>query len=395
MKDKDGSVIYVGKAVSLRKRLASYFLKSVDSIKTQVLLTYVDKIATIATATEYEALILEDRLIKQYRPRFNIALKDDKSYPYVKITRDASPRVFIGRRKKEDEDVDLFGPYTSAKVLRRALATLRKSFPFRTCRCLPKKVCLHFHLGLCPGPCAGKISRKDYAKTVLALEDFLSKEDAALIEELSQNMRKAVREERFEDAGRLRDRLEVLSIMGPLKRSSGRAGKFLPDPDFKRLGLNKEPERVEAFDISQMAGKEPVGSMVSFFRGVPDKNHYRRFKIRGVDGIDDYAMMREVVRRRYERLLREAKPLPDLIVIDGGRGHLEAAAGVLKELSCVLPMIAIAKNEEVLYTTHQKMPVRLSRASAALRLIQRLRDEAHRFALTYHRLLRKKNVFEK
>lgn len=394
MKDKAGKVIYVGKASSLKKRLASYFLRSVDSIKTQVMLTYVDRIVTMETASEYEALILEDRLIKQYRPRFNIALKDDKSYPYIKIAHDEFPRVFIGRRKKDDKNTDFFGPYMSAKLLRRALATLRKSFPFCSCRRFPKKVCLHFHLGLCPGPCEGKISKEDYLKTILAFEDFLLKEDEALIDELSLDMRRAVQEERFEEAARLRDRLEALSILVPLKKLSARRLKFW-DSDFRRLGLKKEPERVEAFDISHMAGKESVGSMVSFVGGVPDKENYRRFKIRRVSGVDDYAMMREVVRRRYGRLLREARPLPDLIVIDGGRGHLEAAQSVLKELSCAIPMVAIAKSEELIYTIHQKIPVKLSRVSPALRFIQRLRDEAHRFALTYHHLLRKKHAFER
>ncbi|MBI5873132.1 MAG: excinuclease ABC subunit UvrC [Candidatus Omnitrophica bacterium] len=438
MKDKSGEVIYVGKALSLKKRVASYFLKSLASIKTQVMMASVDKVEYIETPSEYDALILEDRLVKQYKPRFNISLKDDKSFPYIKVTREEFPRVFIGRRDtrpnrtlakrtakcapfgggmgrycrkqtlvtplkgevcaascgKDDEDADYFGPYISAKLLRRALAILRKGFPFCSCRRFPKKTCLHYHLELCPGPCQGKISRKRYLKIIRGLEDFLTKKDSDLIEEMSRAMRALVKEERFEEAARVRDRLEALSVFVSLKKIDDRKVIAI-DPDLKRLGLKKEPVRVETFDISNISGKQAVGSMVSFCKGKPDKDNYRRFKIRKVSGIDDYAMMREVVRRRYERLLVGSAPFPDLIVIDGGKGHLDAAQSVLKELKADIPIIAIAKSQDLIYTVYQKLPVKLGRDSVMLRLIQRARDEAHRFALKYHRLLRTKDAFEK
>ncbi|HQP91507.1 MAG TPA: excinuclease ABC subunit UvrC [Candidatus Omnitrophota bacterium] len=392
MKDAIGQVIYVGKAVSLKKRVSNYFLKEQASIKTEVLMSYAEDLSFIEAASEYDALLLEDRLIKQYKPRFNIVAKDDKSFPYIKITHEDFPRVFIARRKKGETGFDYFGPYTSAKLLRRALAILRKSFPFCSCRKFPKKECLNCDLGLCLGPCTGKISKKEYAKIMRSFEDFLTKKDTDLIEELSRSMRDLVKAEKFEEAAKVRDQLEALSILISLKKIDAKKA-FLVYSDFEKLGLKNEPERIECFDISNIGGGFSVGSMVSFYKGKPDKNNYRRFKVRMVEGIDDYAMMREVVRRRYERLVSENKPMPDLIVIDGGKGHLEAAQGILRELNLSIPIISIAKREELIYTVHNRFPVRLKTDSEALKMIQRARDEAHRFALKYHHLLRSKNAF--
>ncbi len=393
MKDASDEVIYVGKAASLKKRVYSYFSKSPASIKTEVMMARVERIDYMQTPSEYDALIAEDRLIKQYRPRFNVVAKDDKSFPYIKVTREKFPRVFIGRRKKGGEEADYFGPYTSAKLLRRALDILRKSFPFCSCRVFPKKPCLFYDLKLCAAPCQGKISHKSYIKIIHALEDFLTQKDSDLIGRLSMEMRQLVKKERFEDAASARDRLEALSMLVTLKKIDAKAAMGV-EADFAKLGLKAEPRRVEAFDISNISGKQSVGSMVSFHRGRPDKNNYRRFKIRNVSGIDDYAMMREVVRRRYGRLLAEAKRLPELIVIDGGRGHLDAARGVLIELGISIPIIAIAKSQDLIYTVYRKLPVKLGDDSRALRLIQHIRDEAHRFALKYHHLLRNKDAFK-
>lgn len=408
MKDARGQVIYVGKAVSLKKRVASYFLKTQGSLKTQVQLGYVERIDFIETPSEYDALILESQLIKQYQPRFNISLKDDKSFPYIRITQEAFPRVFIGRRPKaeREEDAsteslsikpegnlrfDYFGPYTSANLLRRALNILRKSFPFCTCRRFPKRPCLNYDLGLCPQACQGKISQKKYRRIIKDLEDFLTKKDQELIEELSSSMRQKVREEKFEEAAGVRDKLEALSILIALKKSGGKS-PYLLEEDFGKCGLSSEPKVIEAFDISNISGNFAVGSMVSFRNGKPDKSRYRRFKIRSVFGADDYAMIREVVRRRYGRLLRESQALPDLIVIDGGKGHLKAGLSVLRELKLDIPMIAIAKREEVIYTVGRQDPLRLGRDSVVLRLFQHIRNEAHRFAVNYHRLLRSKDL---
>ncbi len=394
MKDKEGRVIYCGKALSLKKRVGSYFLKLPGLIKTQIMLTYADSIEYISTPSEHDALILESELIKKYQPRFNMALKDDKSFPYIKVTREDLPKVSIGRRKSSEKSVDYFGPYTSAKLLRRAVNILRKSFPFCTCRRPPKRVCLNYHLGLCAGPYQKKISKTKYLEIIKGFEDFLMKKDSELIDELSAKMRRMVNKEKFEEAARVRDNLEALSLLISLKKIDARQILAL-DSDFKRLGLNKEPLRIEAFDVSNIAGNLAVGSMVSFYKGRPDKNNYRRFKIRTVSGIDDYAMIREVVSRRYGRLLSESKKMPDLIVIDGGAGHLEAAQKALKTMHLNIPIIAIAKSQELIYTVKDKNPVNLGRDSVVLQLVQRLRDEAHRFALKYHHLLRKKDTFER
>jgi excinuclease ABC subunit C len=393
MKDHEERVIYVGKALSLKKRVGSYFLKSQDSIKTQVMLSYVRAIEYLLAKSEHDALILEADLIKRYRPRFNISLKDDKSFPYIKVTREEFPRVFIGRRKKREEGlVDYFGPYTSAKLLRRAVTILRRSFPFCTCRRFPKKVCLNFHMGLCAGPYQKKISKKGYLTVIKNFEDFLSQKDSSLIDELSLKMRDCVRRQRFEEAAGVRDQLEALSLLISLKKfKAGKAAAM--EADFGLLGCKSEPRRIEAFDISNIGANQAVGSMVSFYDAKPDKNNYRRFRIKTVAGIDDYAMIREVVRRRYERLLAESKKMPDLIVIDGGAGHLDAAFCVLRDLKLNIPIISIAKNEELIYTIKDKSPLKLERDSLLLQLIQRVRDEAHRFALNYHRFLRKKDAF--
>jgi excinuclease ABC subunit C len=393
MRDRLGRVIYVGKAVSLKKRVAHYFLKNQDSLKNQILMATVEAIEYREVSSEYEALLLEDELIKKFQPRFNIIAKDDKSFPYIKVTKEEFPRVSIGRRKKGEEEVDYFGPYTSAKLLRRALTILRKVFPFCTCRRFPKRACLARDLGLCPAPCEGLISKRAYQKIVAGLADFLTKIDSDLIEELAFEMRGFVKKEEFEKASDIRDELEALSILIELKKFDRKV--IVVETDFQKLGLIREPQRIEAFDISNIADKNAVGSMVSFYKGRPDKNNYRRFKIRSVNRIDDYAMIREVVRRRYERLLKESKKMPDLVVIDGGAGQLKAGRGVFDALGILVPVISIAKEHELIYTVRSRNPVRLSRDSVALRLIQRVRDEAHRFALKYHHFLRSRDAFEK
>ncbi len=391
MKDKGGRVIYVGKAVSLKKRVLSYFKKNHDSLKTQVLMTYVDNISYQKAASEYEALITEDRLIKELKPRFNIIAKDDKSFPYIKVSQEDFPRISIGRRKKNETGFDYFGPYVSAKLLRRALTILRRSFPFCSCRKFPKRACLNYDMGLCLGPCKNNVSKSIYLKNVRELEDFLIKKDDDLIDELSRKMNSFVKDRRFEEAAKIRDQIAALSILISLKKNDSR--EVSSYSDFELLGLKQEPKRVEAFDISNVSGRQAVGSMVSFLNGAPDKDNYRRFKIRSVEGIDDYAMMQEVVRRRYERIISENEKMPDLIVIDGGSGHLKAAKKVLSSLKIFSPVIAIAKEEELVYTVGKKFPLKLKRNSIALKLIQRVRDEAHRFALKYHHLLRHKDAF--
>lgn len=392
MKDKESRVIYVGKAVSLKKRLLSYFLRQ-DSIKTQVMLSGVHRVDFIKTSSEHDALVLESKLIKEYKPHFNIVLKDDKSFPYIKITNEDFPRVFIGRKRRAEKGVDYFGPYTSSKLLRQALDILRRGFRFRSCRNFPKKACLNYHIGLCSAPCIRNISKKKYQAVIRKLQEFLTKRDPELIAELSIRLRSLVKSEKFEKAAELRDQLQALSLLVSLKKKLSKE-ILSDDADFKKIGIKKEPLRIEAFDISNIGGDSAVGSMVSFYKGKPDKNQYRRFKIKWVQAIDDYAMIKEVVKRRYTRLNSQGLKFPDLIIIDGGLGHLKAARSVLSKEKFDIPVISIAKNEELIYTVENKSPVKLDRASGVLRLIQRARDEAHRFAQKYHHLLRKKNVFK-
>ncbi|MGE5279920.1 MAG: excinuclease ABC subunit UvrC [Deltaproteobacteria bacterium] len=392
MKDAAGRIIYIGKAVCLKKRVQSYFARTPASLKTQVMMGRVRAIDYESLESEHEALLREAELIKFYEPPFNIVLKDDKSFPYIKITQEDFPRVTIARRRREEAGADYFGPYTDATRLRQAVKILRKAFPFCSCRRFPKRPCLRYHLGLCPAPCCGKITKRAYRERIRRLEDFLAARDEDLIADLGRRMRALVKRQRFEEAARIRDQLEALTLLIALRPRSGRAPAV--DADFRALGLKRLPRRIEAFDISNLYGRESVGSMVSFWDGRPDKDNYRRFRIRTVEGVDDYAMMREVVRRRYARLREEGARLPDLILIDGGPGHLAAAAGVLEELGVNVAIIAIAKKEELIYTKGNNQPLRLGAGSPLLRLIQRARDEAHRFALRYHRLLRGKNAFE-
>ncbi|MDD4909246.1 MAG: excinuclease ABC subunit UvrC [Candidatus Omnitrophica bacterium] len=393
MKDAQGGIVYVGKAVSLKKRLASYFTPPYNA-KTEAMLSNAARVDLVGARTEAEALLLEARLIKQYRPKYNISLKDDKSYPFVKITKEKFPSIFICRGRKDDGATYL-GPFTSAKLLRQALKTARSVFGFRDCACrIPsKKPSLYYRLGLCPGPCIGAISEKEYRNVVKNVRMFLEGRYEDVVRKLSAKMRELSRQQRFEQAALVRDKINALGAVSPgtglLSEHKKEIGE-LKD----LLGLKLMPRSIEAFDISNISSTAAVGSMVSFYEGLPDKDNYRRFKIKGVSGIDDYAMMREVVRRRCERLMKEGKEYPDLIVIDGGIGHLNSAVSVLEELRLNIPVISIAKQEEKIYVKGRTGPLDLNLDSPAMHLIQRIRNEAHRFALKYHRFLRKKRTLE-
>jgi excinuclease ABC subunit C len=294
-------------------------------------------------------------------------------------------------RGKHDTAV-YFGPYTNAALLRQAFKVMRRIFGFRSCKTLPKEPCLYYRLRLCPAPCAGIISAARYREIICEIELFLDSRHEELIERLTGAMNKAAAKQRFEEAGKLRDQISALSAVWsePSERKSADELE-----DLRRLlSLSRLPERIEAFDISNISGTSATGSLVSFFRGVPDKNNYRRFRIKTVSGINDYDMMREVVRRRYRRLIDERRRLPDLVLIDGGKQHLEAAQDELRNLGLSLPLASIAKERENIYTAGSEIPVQLPFDTPALNLIRRIRDEAHRFAVTYHRLLRKKKQIE-
>ena len=521
MKNAEGRIIYVGKAIVLKNRVRQYFQSGKNHTpKVRAMVSHIADFEIIMTASEVEALILECNLIKKHRPRYNISLKDDKSYPYVKVTlQEDYPRVFITRRILKD-GARYFGPYTNATAVHESLKLLRRLFPLRTCKQLQDRPCLEYHIKRCLAPCAGKVEKGDYDAMIRAVLLFLEGRTEEVEKELQYRMEQAAESFNFEVAARLRDQLlavrkiaekqnivtgsgdqdavglarseigvvvqiffiragkmigrehfllqgsedendgEVLAaflqqyyhratfipreILLPLeipheeqnlleswlsdrKRKArvqllipqrgtkkdivdmavGNAEKYLHDEVARikqandqtlgaveelgrYLGLPKPPDRMECFDISHNQGSETVASMVVFEGGLPKKSDYRRFKIQSTEGKpDDFLSMREVTTRRYVDLPEE---LPDLIIIDGGKGQLSSALEIIRNVAGHknVPVVGLAKQFELVFTEGNPEPVVLPRHSQALYLIQRIRDEAHRFAITYHRKLRGK-----
>lgn len=395
MKDKDGVIIYVGKAISLRKRVQSYFRKETGSFKTDLLVAAIDSIDFINTASEAEALILEASLVKKYLPKYNIELKDSKTYPHIQITKEEFPLISVVRlnsQKAKRVKADYYGPYTSPALIREALIIIRKIFHSRSCEHLPNKACLDYHIGLCDAPCIGNITPEDYRKNIRRVEYILEGRKDELLKSLHEDMEVLARAKNYEQAAKVRDQIRAI---GALYSSTMDVNYFKEAEQLERaLDLKRAPSRIECFDISNIMGNQAVGSMVSFLNGRPDKSNYRRFKIKMVEGIDDFKMMAEVVRRRYTRLKNESAIFPDLIIVDGGKGQLSAAAEELKALEVVIPLISLAKREEEVFVPGRRNSIILSKDSLGLRLLQRVRDEAHRFAVSYHRLLRSKKVFD-
>ncbi|MFA5410890.1 MAG: excinuclease ABC subunit UvrC [Candidatus Omnitrophota bacterium] len=393
-KDAQGRIIYIGKAKSLKKRAGSYFGRPQNE-KNQALVAKISDLDYIVTYTGAQAEILEAALVSEKQPRYNIDLKDDKSFPLIKITREDFPVVSIARRKKPGlkDNARYFGPYTKAWALRYAFKMLRKIFTFRSCKKMPDKACLYYRLKLCPAPCEKKISQRAYARIIRDIILFLGLKYEKLINELSSKMLAASREENFEEAAKLRDQIDALSSM---RKAGAYAAGFDELEDLKSfLKLKKLPNRIEAFDVSNISGKEATGSMVSFFNAKPDKNNYRRFRIKTVKAINDYEMLAEIVRRRYSRLKDEKLPLPDLVLIDGGRAHLLTGEKEIEKLGLNLEIASIAKDRENIYVKKRVLPFRLREDTPALNLIRRIRDEAHRFAVAYHHILRRRRVIGK
>lgn len=383
--------LYVGKANSLKKRLFSYLAKDLDD-KTAALISKVTGLELKLCANEAMALLLEASLIHDLKPRYNISLKDDKSFPLVKISGEQFPSISITRKNNQDAGRYL-GPYTNAKLLKNALKIIRHSFGYRSCRRLPQQSCIYYRINLCPAPCIGKISPKEYKALIDKIVFVLEGRTDLLIRKLNKSMRDKSRACDFEAAARMRDQIIVLS---EISAGPGRFSRPAELEDLKnRLGLKNFPKRIEGFDISNISGKQAVGAMVSFQGGQPDKNNYRRFRIKTFAGINDYKMLAEVAGRRYSRLIREKKPLPDLLLIDGGKGHLLAAASELSRLNLAIPLASIAKEKENIYSSRKAGVLNFPKDCPAINLIRRIRDEAHRFALGYHRLLRKKELFKK
>ena len=515
MKDAEGTVIYVGKAKVLRKRVSSYFTGN-QPIKTRVLVSKIDSIEYILTSNEYEALLLENNLIKKWNPRYNINLKDGKTYPVIKVTGEEFPRIYRTRRIIQDGS-QYYGPFTEVTKIDMYLELIEKLFPLRKCRGALKKrdhPCLYYHIGRCAAPCAGKIDRETYNERVGEAKKLLSGETEALQKELQQRMEEHSRRLEFEKAAETRDLLDAVrtvgteqevvdfeeesrDYIGSAKRDTlcsftvfqMRGGKMvnrdlyravsygsgeealteffiryytgaekLPQmiftfdsadaeilerffreefgaevsvrvpeegrherilrmavenakqdaehrlraseripalEDLKEvLDLPKLPRRIEGFDIAQLSGTNPVASLVSFYNGNPDKSRYRRFHIKHPEGaIDDYEAIREVVARRYTRLLNENSELPDMVVIDGGKGQVNAARAILDDLGLQkLPVVGLAKKLEEIHTPGESEPVRLPEGTEALRVLQAVRDETHRFATNFNKNLRKKGL---
>lgn len=394
IRDRGGIPVYIGKAKSLKSRLESHFGPVIHpEFKEMLIRREAVKIDLVRTETEAEALLLENSLIKHHQPKYNKMLKDDKTYPYIKITSEEFPRLLVVRGRASDGG-KYYGPFTNVRLLRQAVAMLRRQFPMRTCQPMPAKVCLLYHIGQCPGPCEAHVDKAGYDASVRELCQFLDGKHAALTRSLARRMREAAADKQFEQAKLYRDQMQALSAV-----SGGRSAQITADrpsalQDLQRiLGLSRFPARIECFDISNNQGKNPVASMVVMTDGRPDRQEYRRFKIRTVSGIDDYAMMREAVSRRYTRLLAEKSPLPDLVLIDGGLGHLAAAKETLDELNLAdLDIISIAKQHEYLYKPERAMPYVLPPASQMLQMLRQLRDEAHRFAITFYRKLHRKDM---
>lgn len=402
-KDGRGRVLYVGKAKSLRRRVSSYFSGS-HPARTAALVGRTARVDFVITGSEREAELLEASIIKEKQPHYNISRKDDKTFPFIRIGGGEFPSVtLVHRRGLPDKGAGYYGPYTAAASARAALKIVRRLFGFRSCAGVPKKPCLYYRLRLCPAPCAGHISTAEYAGTVRRIKLFLEGRYETLIAELSAGMERAAGERDFETAAGLRDQISALSA---IRAGTGAETCRRELDDLRRkLRLEKIPERIEAFDISCIQGRESCGSLVAFIGGSPDKHNYRRFRIKTTQGMNDFAMMKEVVFRRYSRLLREKLPLPDLIIIDGGRGQVASALSGLSEAGVSgIPVIGIAKPERG--AARRKPPARsmekicfagggetvFSGEGPGLNLLRRIRDEAHRFAVCYHRLLRNKRM---
>lgn len=518
--DKEGKLLYVGKAKNLKKRVASYFTKQHDNGKTRILVKKIETIKHIVVKTETDALLLENNLIKKYQPRYNVMLKDDKTYPWICIKNERFPRVFVTRQVMRDGS-EYYGPYTSMKTVHVLLDLIKGLYPLRNCvydlsakniTAGKFKVCLEYHLGNCLGPCEGLFSEKDYLENIEAIRNIVKGNFKESLKKFKKQMKELAIDLKFEEAQRIKEKIDILenyqsksTVVNPkinnvdvfsiisdesyayvnfLQLSHGsiirshtlelkkkldetneellllaiveirqrfnslskeiyvpfevevgedikvhvpklgdkkailelsernakyfRMEKFkqskIVDPDRhekrimaqmkKDLRLSEEPRHIECFDNSNIQGTNPVAACVVFKNGKPNKKDYRKFNIKTVEGPDDFASMQEVVYRRYKRLLEEEQPLPQLIIIDGGKGQLSSALKSLDklELRGKIAIIGIAKRLEELFYPNDPIPLYLDKKSETLKIIQQLRNEAHRFGITFHRSKRSKQA---
>jgi excinuclease ABC subunit C len=411
MKDAQGVVIYIGKARNLRNRVGSYFTKvAAEEQRTAELVKHISDIDFLVAPTEVDALLLEARLVKDVQPRFNKDLKDDKSFPYLQIRmREDFPRVEFTRKPRR-KGVKLYGPFTSARSLRQAIHVLQKVFQFRTCsldiqaddaRWRWYRPCLLHNIRQCTAPCNLRVTKEDYRKQIRALRLVMEGKRRRLLREMTVEMKAAAKALQFERAARLRDSIQALGKLDLRGEATPDVQPHVFPVDPKKgllglrkvLGLREVPRSVEGIDIAHLGGEDTVASLVSFIDGTPFKPGYRRFKIRTVEGVDDFASIREVVLRRFRHAKDDESIFPDVLMIDGGKGQLSAARQAFAALYMEPPcLISLAKQEEEIYLPDRAEPLRLSRNSAALRLLQSVRDEAHRFAQHYLHLLRQKRM---
>lgn len=429
-RDSEGKIIYVGKAAKLKNRVSSYFIGSVGKDpKTAGLISRVEKLSVIECNSEFEAFILESELIKRYKPRYNIRLKDDKSHVYIKISRDSYPRISVVRQI-EDEEAKYLGPFVDARAVRTILKEARKIFPFCSCRLPKDKVCLYYHLNLCQGHGEKYITVKEYKRNISGLVKLFGGKTKELEKSFRRNMETLAKKKKYETAANYRDKLIHLE---KIKKSH-----FIPErspaPDEalkqlkKELKLKNIPNRIECFDVSNIAGTAAVGSMVVFINGVASPKDYLRFRIKNVNAINDYAMMAEILSRRFKnasarkhrnfsnlernqgsRTKKQKLPNPNLVVLDGGKGHLSAALQNVIFPEGVEVVSLSKRNESIYYLPQKDREVEvasrqvkklffarkdLPKNSEAYFLMQRIRDEAHRFAVTYHRKVRSKDALE-
>ena len=415
MKDADGRVLYIGKAKSLRERIISYFQPGADLLQSRgpriaELVEKVVDVSYLACDSEVDAILHESRLIKDIQPPYNSRQTDDKTFPYLEITTQYDfPGVYVTRQP--DRKSKLYGPFTSVGDLRRVVQVLQRVFRFRTCRLDIEnddrqrrffRPCILHDIKQCSAPCADKISREEYRKDINRFKRFLESKRSDLLRQLNQEMTEQAEQKNYEEAARLRDEIRSLEKLDDRGKVDEHVQPELfqidPHAGLERLAQLLDQEEsvriIEGVDIAHIQGQEAVGALVCFIDGRPFKSGYRRYRIREVAGIDDYAMIQEVLRRRYRKAGTHGEIFPDVILIDGGLGQLHAAAAAFREMPFKPPAVmSLAKKEEILYHAGSDQPLKLPRHDNALRLLQYIRDEAHRFAQHYFHILRQKNTF--
>lgn len=387
--------IYVGKASVLKNRLSSYFQDSKNHHqKTKAMLSHVHDFEWMVLESEQAALVKENELIKLWQPHYNIMLRDDKTYPWVKVTlQDSFPRIYFTRKLQMDGAL-YYGPYPKVYDAKKIISYVIETYKIRDCKDNIQEntlteACLNLQIGTCDGPCQNLISAKNYQQLIKKACRFLEGQQKDILRTLKQEMERSARNMRFEKAAELRDMIQAAESIAKGKsiKKTFQSEAIIKELQ-EKLQLTEAPIHMECFDISNISGTNPVASQVVFKHAKPSKKDYRKYKIKTVEGIDDFAMMHEAVYRAYARRIQEKKDLPQLIIVDGGKGQLSAAHDALTQLGLDIPMIGLAKQFELIYTPGAKDPIVLSKYTDALKLLQNIRDEAHRFAISFHRQLR-------